>query len=347
MPEDLQTWKREVVARLAAWRVDPADRAQMIEELAQHLDDRYRSLIARGSSEEAARAAVRQELNDDGLVRDLRRIAPAPQTHELVVGGGPRGRWFGGLWQDARYAARALRRTPGFTAVAVFTLALGVGATTAIFAVVNAVVLRPLPYAESDRLVRFWESNPARGWPTFSVSHPNFLDWRDQARSVEHLAAAANASFTAADGGDAEVVRAFAVSVDFLPALGVTPVLGRNFRAEEDRPGGNTRIAIIAHGFWQRRFNGDRAIVGRSVTLDNRQYTDRGRAAGIVWRRRHPSGPDRTARGRSGRSRGDRRLVVIGRLRPGSPSTKRARRCRCSRRGWRSSFRARMRAGRC
>ena len=76
----------------------------MIEELAQHLDDRYRSLIARGSSEEAARAAVRQELNDDGLERDLRRIVPAPQTHELVVGGGPRGRWFGGLWQDARYA---------------------------------------------------------------------------------------------------------------------------------------------------------------------------------------------------------------------------------------------------
>ena len=317
MPEDLQTWKTEVAARLAALRVDPADRAQMIEELAQHLDDRYRSLIARGSSEEAARAAVRQELNDDGLVRDLRRIAPAPQTHELVVGGGPRGRWFGGLWQDARYAARALRRTPGFTAVAVFTLALGVGATTAIFAVVNAVVLRPLPYAESDRLVRFWESNPARGWPTFSVSHPNFLDWRDQARSFEHLAAAANASFTAADGGDAEVLRAFAVSVDFLPALGVTPVLGRNFRAEEDRPGGNTRIAIIAHGFWQRRFNGDRAIVGRSVTLDNRQYEIAGvlpesfGVAGIRPDLIVPLAAD------PARPRGDHRLVVIGRLRPG------------------------------
>jgi putative ABC transport system permease protein len=317
MRDELQIWKAEVAARLSAMRIDAADRAQMIEELAQHLDDRYRSLIARGSSDEEARAAVQQELKDDDLVRGLRSFARAPQAHEPVPISGRRGRWLGGLWQDVRYAARALRRTPGFTAVAVFTLALGVGATTAIFAVVNTVVLQPLPYSESERLVRLWESNPARGWPTFSTSHPNFLDWRDQARSFEHLAAAANASFTVTDGGDAEILRAFAVSVDFLPVLGVTPVLGRNFRADEDRPGGNTRIAILSHGFWQRRFNGDRAILGRSVTLDNRPYE----IAGVLPESFGVAGvrPDLIVplAADPARARGDHRLVVIGRLRSG------------------------------
>jgi putative ABC transport system permease protein len=318
MRDELQRWKAAVAARLTALRIDPADRAQMIEELAQHLDDRYRSLIACGSGADEAREAVLQELSDRELVRDLRRVARAPQPPAPVPGDGARGSWLGGLWQDVRYGARTLRRTPGFTAVAVFTLALGVGATTAIFAVVNAVVLRPLPYEASERLVRIWESNPARGWPTFSASHPNFLDWRDQARSFEHLAAAANASFTAADGGDAEILRAFAVTADFLPALGVTPVVGRNFRPDEDRPGGNTRIALLSHGFWQRRFNGDRAIVGRALTLDNQPYEIAGvlpesfGVAGVRPDLLVPLAPD------PARARGDHRLVVIGRLRAGA-----------------------------
>ena len=95
--------------------------------------------------------------------------------------------------QDLRYALRSLRKSPGFTAIAALTLALGVGATTAIFSVINAVMLRPLPFAQPDRLVRIWESNVERGWPTFAVSHPNFLDWRSQSRAFESLAATNNA----------------------------------------------------------------------------------------------------------------------------------------------------------
>src|SRR5512145_1967712 len=126
--------------------------------------------------------------------------------------------------QDLRYAARSLRKSPGFTAIAALTLALGVGATTAIFSVVNAVMLRPLPFAEPDRLVRIWESNVERGWPTFAVSHPNFLDWRSQARAFESLAAVTNAGFTWGGSGEAEIVLGMNVTATFLTTLKINPV---------------------------------------------------------------------------------------------------------------------------
>ena len=133
------------------------------------------------------------------------------------------------MLQDLRYAARALRKSPGFTLVAALTLALGVGANTAIFSVVNAVMLRPLPFAEPDRLVRIWESNVERGWPTFAVSHPNFLDWRAQADSFESLAAINNAGFTLTSNGEAEIVLGLSVTATFLPTLKITPVAGPQF----------------------------------------------------------------------------------------------------------------------
>ena len=175
--------------------------------------------------------------------------------------------------QDLRYAARALRKSPGFTAIAALTLALGVGATTAIFSVVNAVMLRPLPFTEPDRLVRIWESNVERGWPTFAVSHPNFLDWRSQSRAFESLAATTNAGFTWTSNGEAEVVPGLSVTATFLPTLKISPVLGRNFLDEEDRPGGNTRVVLLGDGFWRRAFGADSAVVGRTITLNSQPYT--------------------------------------------------------------------------
>ena len=197
-------------------------------------------------------------------------------------------------------------------------LALGTGANTAIFSVVNAVMLRPLPFADPDRLIRIWESNPDGGWPTFSASHPNFLDWRTRATAFERLAAITGASYSMTSGGDAEIVRGYAVTADFLPVLGTTLTLGRNFLAEEDRPGGNTRVAIISHGFWDRRFARDPNILQRTLTLDGRAYP----IVGVL--------PDRFGWGGSTmdlivplapnpeRSRGDHRLLVIGKLKPGA-----------------------------
>ena len=216
-------------------------------------------------------------------------------------------------FEDLRYAVRALRQSPGFTAIAALTLALGVGATTAIFSVVNAVMLRPLPFTEPDRLVRIWESNVERGWPTFAVSHPNFLDWRSQARAFESLAATNNAGFTWTSNGEAEVVPGLNVTATFLPTLKISPVLGRNFLDAEDRPGGNTRVVLLGDGFWRRAFGADPDAVGRTITLNSQPYTIIGVLPpsfrwGATTDMLAPLAPD------PARNRGDRRLLVIGRV---------------------------------
>jgi putative ABC transport system permease protein len=215
-----------------------------------------------------------------------------------------------------RYALRSLLKSPGFTAVAAITLALGVGANAAIFSIVNTVMLRPLPFAEPDRLVRIWESNVERGWPTFATSHPNFLDWQAQARSFEALAAWTNSGFTWTASGDAEIAIGLSVTASFLPTLRVTPALGRNFLPEEDRPGGNTRVVILGDGFWRRAFGGDPSVIGRTVSLNSQPHTIVGvLPASFRWGDSAdvmaPLAPDPQ------RNRGDHRLAVIGRVAPG------------------------------
>src|SRR5881396_2309068 len=127
---------------------------------------------------------------------------------------------------DLKFAVRQLLKNPGFTAVAVLTLALGIGANTAIFSVVNAVLLRPLPYLEPERLIRLWESNPGRGWPEFSASAPNFEDWRKQQAVCEQLAAYEFATFNFTGSGSPERVAALSVTANLFPALGVEPAHG-------------------------------------------------------------------------------------------------------------------------
>ena len=221
------------------------------------------------------------------------------------------------LLQDLRYATRALRKSPGFTLIAALTLALGVGANTAIFSVVNAVMLRPLPFAEPDRLVRIWETNLERNRPTFAVSHPNFLDWRAQAGSFETMAAINNAGFTWSVNGQAEIVLGLQVTATFLPTLKITPVLGRNFLEEEDRPGGNTRVVLVSDGLWRRAFGADPSVVGRTVTLNSQPYTIIGvLPPSFRWGGNFdmlaPLAPD------PARNRADHRLVAIGRIKAGT-----------------------------
>ena len=218
--------------------------------------------------------------------------------------------------QDVRYAARSLRKSPGFTLVAAITLALGVGANAAIFSVVNTVMLRPLPFAQPDALVRIWESDPEHGRPTFAVSHPNFLDWRSEARTFQSLAATTNAGFTWTSTADAEVIPGLNVTATFLETLRVTPVLGRNFLADEDRPGGNTRVVIVSDGFWRRALGSDRNAIGRTLTLNSLPYTVIGvLPPSFQWGGNvdmlAPLAPN------PARNRGDHRLAVIGRLADG------------------------------
>ncbi len=314
----MREWKSEVRARLCDLHIEPARHAQVVDELSDHLSDRHRALVARGMSDEAAERAVLQELSDsDVLAREIHRTAGRVDPEPPVPGGPPRRRWAGAVWQDVHYGARVLRRSPGFTAIAAITLALGVGANTAIFTVVNAVVLRPLPFSEPERLVRVWESNPEKGWPQFSASHPTFLDWRAQARSFERLAAQTGAGFTLTSGGDAEIVRGIAVTSDFLPVLGIAPTMGRNLRPEEDRPGGRTTVVILTYGFWERRLGANPSVLGTPITLDGTPYEVIGvLPKAFPWGAANldllvPLAPD------PARSRSDHRLTVIGRLHSG------------------------------
>ena len=172
---------------------------------------------------------------------------------------------------DLRFALRQLRKAPGFVAVAIITLALGIGANTAIFSVVNALLLQPLPYPESGRLVQVWEAPNTGG---FNVTCGGvFMDWQDHTTKLETIAAAHLANKNLTGGGDPVRVSGLEVTADYLRVLRVNPVLGRGFMAQDDAPGGNRHVVVITHELWQSRLQGDPAVIGRALRLDAESYT--------------------------------------------------------------------------
>src|SRR5438093_385504 len=174
------------------------------------------------------------------------------------------------LWQDVRYGARMLRKNPGFTSVAVLTLALGIGANTAIFSFVDAVLLKPLPYPEPGQLVQLRVGRP--GKPSTDISSATFVEVKAQSQSLARIAAYTGGDMTLTGAGSAERVVAGAVTAEFFPLLGVQPALGRNFTREEDTPNG-PKAAILGHGLWQSRFGGDADVLDRTITLNEQSYT--------------------------------------------------------------------------
>lgn len=176
------------------------------------------------------------------------------------------------LWQDLRYGMRALVKNPGFTAVALITLALGIGVNTAIFSVVNAILLRPLPYKAPDRLVMI-EGNFLRlDMENLGASPPEFNDYREQTHSFELMAAFNNVNFNLTGGDQPEQIVGARVSAQLFPLLGSKPMPGRSFVSEEERPG-RDNVVILSHGLWKRRFNADPNIIGKTLTLDSTSYT--------------------------------------------------------------------------
>jgi putative ABC transport system permease protein len=176
------------------------------------------------------------------------------------------------LWQDLRFSLRALRKNPGFAAIGVLTLAVGLGANTAIFSVVDAVLLRPLPFHEPDRLVGLWQTNSALNSEREAVSPANFLDWREGVTAFEDVVAMCYWSFDYTGKGEPENFSGELVTKDFFRLMGVTPQLGRAFLAEEYEPG-HEHVALLSHGLWQRRFGGDPGIVGQTISLRDESYT--------------------------------------------------------------------------
>jgi predicted permease len=177
------------------------------------------------------------------------------------------------LLKDVRYAARVLLRQPGFTLVAVVTLALGIGANTAIFTVIDAALLRSLPYKDPARLVHLWETKRSRDFEQREASYPDFQDWRGQSGGVfDGVAGYAQRQFTLVDGGEAIRTRGATVTSNFFDLLGVKTEAGRTFLEGEDAPGAQ-RTVVLSHGLWLRRFGGERGMAGRQVTLDGESYT--------------------------------------------------------------------------
>lgn len=175
------------------------------------------------------------------------------------------------LWQDIRYGVRMLLKNPGFTGVAVLTLALGIGANTAIFSVVNAVLLKPLPYPEPGQLVQLRKETPSGNRHTM-IGSSEFVEFRTQSRSFARIAAYAGGDMNLRGSEQADRIVCGEVTADFFPLLGLQPMLGRNFTDEEDMPNGS-RAAILGYALWQSRFGGDRSVLGRPIILNERSYT--------------------------------------------------------------------------
>ena len=223
------------------------------------------------------------------------------------------------LLQDLRYGARMLLKKPGFTLIAIGALALGIGANTAIFSVVNAALLRPLPYVESERLVVLYETNPQQGRDEINVSYPNFADWRAQSQSFEQLAALLYGGMILTGNDEPARLQVVAVSADFFAMLRVKPLRGRVFLPEEDKVGG-APVVVLSHALWQSRFGGDEGLIGRQITLDGKSRT----VIGVMPPNFALPPGDQTeawlalgALADQMQNRGVHRLTAIGRLKPG------------------------------
>ena len=176
-----------------------------------------------------------------------------------------------GVSNDLRYAARVLRRSPSFTAIAILTLALGIGANTVMFSVVNAVLLRPLPYQEADRLAMLWTDDPKRDIREEATSYPTFLDWRSQSRTFVDMAICSRGNPVILTGGDdLERVMGEAVSANLFPLLGVTPILGRSFSHDEEQL--RERVVVLSYGLWQRRFGASGDAIDKTLEIDGQRF---------------------------------------------------------------------------
>jgi putative ABC transport system permease protein len=260
-------WKRHVSRALAPLSLAPAREAEIAEELSQHLQDRFDELRSSGASAGEARRAALQELDDRDLVRELSGVEP-PAAARIELGEGER-RAPVVAASDVRYAFRALRKSPLFATVVVATLALGIGANAAIFSAVNGVVLRPLPYANADRLVVVYGNLVARNMTNIVVSAMEYVDFRARNRVFDEMAAYDTAAFTLTGGAEPERLNGAIVTSTLLPLLGVAPALGRPFEAA-DQEAGRPQVALLGHALWRRRFAADAGIVGRPITVDGK-----------------------------------------------------------------------------
>jgi predicted permease len=264
MPE----WIQHLRSRLAPLALSPAREAEIIEEMSQHLDQRYEELRNNGSDDAGARRQVLDELDRHVLIDGMRTLRAAHATPS-VPPGVPHRIAPGDVLQDVRYTARLLRKQPGFAAAAVLMLALGIGANTAIFSVVNSVLIKPLPYPDSESVVNV--VHVVNGADLAYFSDRVYLAYAANNRSFEHFGVWAASTATVTGGGDPEQVRTLIVSHEVLPALGMRPVIGRWFSSDEGGRGAPAMV-LLTDAFWHRRFGGDPGVLKRSLTINARPH---------------------------------------------------------------------------
>jgi putative ABC transport system permease protein len=270
----MRDWREVVRQHVRTARLTPTAEADLVEELSQHLEQRHQDLIASGVSPEAAEREVLAELGSgEELVRGA-RVSRARGSTPPALGAERGGSIFRGIGGDVRIAFRMLLRSRGFAAAAVLTLALGIGANTAIFGMIDAVLLRAWPFADPDDLVIVWETDRASNTTHEPASWPDIVDFRERARTVTDIAAFRGSDETLRVAG-AEPVRVSGVLVtpNFFELLGVRPLLGSGFRPEEGAIGGSGLTVMLSETLWRTRFNSDPRLIGKAITVGDLSAT--------------------------------------------------------------------------
>ena len=276
----MRDWQEFVRERLALTDFAPKHEEKIVTELAAQMEEFYANGLSRGMSQAEADDFARRQVKDwECFASDVRRADPpgaaarldrwADHTRESIPEKREGIMLLANLFKDVTYAARVLRRSPGFAAVAVLTLALGIGATTAIFSVVQAMLLTPLPLSEPERLVMVWEKNHVRGLERNAVNPGNFMRWRERNQVFTDLALMANIRLSFTDEGDSEFIPTGLVSGNFFDLLGAGSHLGRTLTLADSEPDAAT-VIVLSHAFWQSRYGGDPGIVGSTIERSSR-----------------------------------------------------------------------------
>lgn len=312
-------FKMEIRARLAELHLSPTREQDIVEELSQHLEDAFEAAVSRGATEQEAHRTASAELCDL-LQRELQGAERPVTQNPVAMGTRRKSNFVADAAQDIRYALRMFAKNPAFSAIAVLALALGIGANSAIFSVVDAILLRPLPFKNPGQLVMIWENATHLGFPKNTPSPANFLDWRQQSTVFDGMAAFAERSFNLTGVGEPERLDGRRVSANLFDLLGVRPIVGRTFLPQEDAPG--TKVAVLNEALWKRRFGGNPGIVGQAITLNGESYTVVGVVKSTIRLPAYGKWRDQVwvplaFASEEAASRGDHFLQVIARIKPG------------------------------
>ena len=267
-------WKQEIRRRLASLQLEPAREVAIIEELSQHLEDCYEESLASGATPAEAERWTLAELSDrELLARELRRVERQVAPEPIVAGTNRRSNMIQDLWQDLRFGLRMLGKNPGVTAIAVLSLALGIGANTAIFSLIDATLLRMLPVKDPQRLALF--SITRQGQTDYDFSYPFFKRLRENQHAFSSLIAASSANPIRLQdaGGTFETVQQERVTGNYFSVLGVNAALGRMLNEGDDSAANPQPVVVLSYDFWRRRFALDPSVIGKKITLDDFPFT--------------------------------------------------------------------------